>query len=104
MCNVHHIVTDHTEGQISRNKEHSLVDDLTRVHSENTLLTSCQLYFLVPLSSFLAHLSALSHIYIYIYIAPLHDMQCTVTVTLTKYPRQIDTVSIEMAVYGDLTQ
>ena len=29
-------------------------------------LTSCQLYFLVPLSSFLAHLLALSHIYIYI--------------------------------------
>ena len=26
-------------------------------------LTSCQLYFLVPLSSFLAHLLALSHIY-----------------------------------------
>ena len=31
-------------------------------------LTSCQLYFLVPLSSFLAHLLALSHNYIYIYI------------------------------------
>ena len=29
-------------------------------------LTSCQLHFLVPLSSFLAHLLALSHIYIYI--------------------------------------
>ena len=31
-------------------------------------LTSYQLYFLVPLSSFLAHFLALCHIYIYIYI------------------------------------
>ena len=43
----------------------SLVEDFTCVHYS---LTSCQLYLLVPLSSFLAHLLALSHIYIYIYI------------------------------------
>ena len=34
----------------------------TCVHSKNALLTSCQLSFLVPLSSFLAHLLAHSHI------------------------------------------
>ena len=38
----------------------SLVDDFTCVHPKNAFsLTSCQLYFLVPLSSFLAHLLAL---------------------------------------------
>ena len=40
----------------------SLVEDFTCVHSKTALLTSCQLYLLVPLSSFLAHLLALNHI------------------------------------------
>ena len=63
MCKVQHIVTNHTESQISRKEEQHcllppLVDDFTCVHSKNPLLTSRQLYFLVPLSSFLAHLLA----------------------------------------------
>ena len=64
MCNVQHLVTNHTESQISQNEEQhcllpSLVDDVF-IQKMHYSLTSCQLYFLVPLSSFLAHLLALS--------------------------------------------
>ena len=52
----------------------SLVDDFTCVHSKNALLTSCQLYFLVPLSSFLAHLLALSHCISEPPLVPQHAM------------------------------
>ena len=43
-CNVQHIVTNHTEGQISQNEEQhcllpSLGDDFTCIHPENALLT-----------------------------------------------------------------
>ena len=43
MCNVQHIVTNHTESQISQEQRAplpSLVDDFTCVHSENALLTN----------------------------------------------------------------
>ena len=72
MYNVQHIVTNHTESQISQ--EFSLHWWMTLhvfIQKMYYSLTSRQLYFLVPLSSFLAHLLAPSHnynIYIYIYI------------------------------------
>ena len=65
MCNVQHIVTNHTEGQNYRNKEQhcllpSLVDDFTCVHSKNALLIHI-LSTLFSRTSVLAHLLALSH-------------------------------------------
>ena len=67
MCNVQHLVTNHTESQISQEQRAALPSPFTggwlhmcsfkKMHYS---LTSCQLYFLVPLSSFLAHLLALS--------------------------------------------
>ena len=75
MCNVQHLVTNHIEGQISREQWEALPSPFTGgwlhmcsfkkclIYS----LTSCQLYFLVLLSSFLAHLLTYSHI-IYIQI------------------------------------
>ena len=44
-------------------------------------LTSCQLYFLVPLSSFLAHLLALSHIL----LSLLLDYSICITINIIKY-------------------
>ena len=70
MCNVQHLVTNHTESQISQEWRAALPSPFTggwlhmcslkkKMHYS---LTACQLYFLVPPSSFLAHLLALSHI------------------------------------------
>ena len=58
MCNVQHIVTNHTESQISQEWRAALPSPFN-----GGWLTSCQLYFLVPLSSFLAHLLALPNVY-----------------------------------------
>ena len=67
-CNVQHLVTNHTESQISQERRAALPSPFTggwlhmcSLKKMHYLLTSCQLYFLVPLSSFLAHLLALSH-------------------------------------------
>ena len=70
MYNDQHLVTNHTKSQISQERRAVLPSPFTGrclhmcslkkciTHSQ---VTTCQLYFLVPLSSFLAHLLALSH-------------------------------------------
>ena len=72
MCNDQHLVTNHTKtkSQISQEQRAALPSPFTGgclhmcslkkciTHSQ---VTTCQLYFLVPLSSFLAQLLALSH-------------------------------------------
>ena len=69
-CNVQHLVTNNTESQISQEQRAALPSPFTGgwLHmcslKKKSLLTSCQFNFLVPLSSFLAHLLALSHNYI----------------------------------------
>ena len=81
-CNVQHIVTNHTECQISQERRAALPSPITGawlhmliqkmhymfIQKMRYSLTSCQLYFLVPLSSFLAHFLAYTDIVIYIYI------------------------------------
>ena len=68
MCNVQHIVTNHIAGQISQEWRAALPSPFTGgwlhvfIQKMHYSLASCQLYFLVPLSSFLAHLLAFSHI------------------------------------------
>ena len=70
-CNVYvqHIVTNHTESQISQERRAALPSPFTggwlhmcsfkkKKKKMHYSLTFCQLYFLVPLSSFLAHLLA----------------------------------------------
>ena len=66
MCNVQHFVTNHIESQISQERRAALPSPFTggwlhmcSLKKMHYSLTSCQLYFLVPLSSFLAH-----HLYI----------------------------------------
>ena len=70
MCNVQHIVTNHTESQVYSGTKSSTAFSLhwwmtlhVLIQKIHYSLTSCQLHFPVPLSSFLAHLLALSHIF-----------------------------------------
>ena len=75
MCNVEHIVTNHTESQIYQEQRATLPSPFTggslhvSIQKMHYSLTSCQLYFLVPLSSFLAHLLALSRLTVNPFIA-----------------------------------
>ena len=72
MCNVQHLVTNHTQSQISQERRAALPSPFTAWMTSHVFIkkmqysfTSFQLYFLVPLSSFLAHLLA-SHICIFL--------------------------------------
>ena len=86
MCNVQHLVTNHTESQVSQERRAALPSPFTggwlhmcSFRKMHYSLTSCQLYFLVTLSSFLAHLLALSHRYyiIYIFRSTYFQFSCT---------------------------
>ena len=69
MCNVQHIVTNHIElwrSVFSGTKSSTALSlhwmtSHVFIQKMHYSLASCQLYFLVPLSSFLAHLLAYSH-------------------------------------------